>query len=446
MATLKFILRKSRRGSAYTGRVCARFVHARKIRVLTLDVSLYPEEWDEKEQKVLLGEEGTLRYSYLRKATETLRKYQEQFDGVVECLEQQGRYRVSDIIIGEKNLRERTGLHGFTLYLSSSLERSGQGRTARAYMTACRILIHFNKGRDIPLKQINACLIKEFEAYLKNCGRAMNTISYYMRMLRAIYNKAISERLIEPKRENPFKGTFTGFQETRKRALDINQLRRLNSLDFSSLLEKQTSETEQPASTEESESFDKGLYDCWRYFFFCFHARGMSYVDMAYLRKENIRHGVISYYRRKTGQKIEITVTPALKRIIDSFSEEVRYSPYLFPIIRDVDKPARVQYESGLNMQNRRLKKLAKLAGIDSRWGLSTHVSRHSWATTGKVQNLPLAVISEGLGHTSEKMTYTYLASFDRSTLDKANEKIARAILDPPEASDFHQPSAMDIF
>ncbi|WP_459952239.1 tyrosine-type recombinase/integrase [Dysgonomonas termitidis] len=151
---------------------------------------------------------------------------------------------------------------------------------------------------------------------------------------------------------------------------------------------------------------------------------------MAYLRKENIRQGVISYYRKKTGQKIEVTVTPPLQRIIDSFSGESGNSPYLFPVIRDTDKSPRLQYENGLRLQNKRLKRLSALAGIGGK--LSTHVSRHSWATTGKKQNLPLWVISEGLGHSSEKMTYTYLASFDRSTLDRANEQIALALAAPP--------------
>ncbi|MFV0420359.1 MAG: phage integrase SAM-like domain-containing protein [Dysgonomonas sp.] len=433
MATLKFLLRKSRRGNPYAGKICARIIHARKVQVFTLAVGLFPNEWDEQRQKIIPDEKDSLRYRYLAKAAEILKDYREQFDEVIERLEKQGRYNISDIVIGYQSRRGLSGLHGFTVFLSRALERSGQGRTAKAYFTASRALISFNKGIDIPLRHINACMIKEFETYLKERGKAMNTISYYMRMLRVIYRKAVRERLIETKRENPFEGVFTGFQQTRKRALDIEQLRKLNNLDFSELLERGTSIVDVATITSSSDKgrLDEGLYNCWRYFFFCFHARGMSYVDMAYLRKENIRHGVISYYRKKTGQKIEITITPTLKRIIDSFSEEVRYSAYLFPVIRDTNKSPRVQYESGLNIQNKRLKRLAKMAKIDLEWGLTTHVSRHSWATIGKIQNLPLSVISEGLGHSSEKMTYTYLASFDRSTLDKASEMIDLALISP---------------
>lgn len=437
MATLKFILRKSRRGDAYAGKVCARLIHARCIRVLTLEVSLYPSEWDAVRQQVLPGEVGSPRYRYLREADETLACYRSQFDEEVSRLERQGPFTLEDLLPGYHSRRGVSGLLGFTAYLSHGLERSGQGRTARAYRSACRALVTFNKGCDIPLSHINSCLMKTFESYLKDRSRAMNTVSYYMRMLRAIYCKAVREHLIDAKGENPFAGVFTGFNQTRKRALDISQLRKLNALDFSVLLEQQVNTPESEGAFSREKTADKGLYESWRYFFFCFHARGMSFVDMAYLRKDNIRLGVISYYRKKTGQKIEVAVTPTLERIIGSFCEEVKYSPYLFPVIHDPGKPARVQYESGLNTQNRRLKKLARLAGIDLEWGLSTHVSRHSWATTGKEQNLPLSVISEGLGHATEKMTYTYLASFDRSRLDKANAKIARAIAVPRTTSGY---------
>lgn len=426
MSTLKFLLRRSTRGGLHTGSICVRVIHSRRVKVLTSTVRLFPGEWDEKRQQILLPDADTDRYHYLCKAADTLCQYREEFEEVVERLEKGGRYTLEDIVLGYRCRRGLSNLHGFTELQARRLIRSGQERTARAYRTAARMLIRFNKGKDIPLKHINACMMKEYENYLKQCGKAMNTISYHMRMLRAIYKKAVCEKLIDAKRENPFHGVFTGFQQTRKRALDSQKLRKLYDLDFSRLLKKKADIPEVSADSPPDIAYDKGLYESWRYFFFCFHARGMSFVDMAYLRKENIRQGVISYYRKKTGQKIEISLSPTLREIIDSFVPEVKSTPYLFPVIRDMNKPARLQYESGLSIQNRRLKKLSRLAGIGD--PLSTHVSRHSWATIGKKQNLPLWVISEGLGHSSEKMTYTYLASFDRSTLERASEQITRSV------------------
>jgi integrase len=300
--------------------------------------------------------------------------------------------------------------------LAKDLIRSGQERTAEAYRTVSRGLIRFNKGKDIPLKHINANLIKNFERDMKAKGKSLNTISYYMRNLRAIYNKAIRDKQIEAKAVNPFSDVFTGFKKTRKRALSLDELKQLDRLDFLRL------------TRDKSQGIipDACLSKAWRIFFFCFYARGMNFVDMAYLRKENIRGGVISYYRKKTGQLIEIKLTPVLQELIDSFSRDVKFSPYVFPVITDPDKPARRQYQSALRLQNIYLKKLCKLAGVKSK--VTTHVTRHSWATIAKEENLPIWVISEGLGHSNEKMTYTYLASFDRSVLDQASEIVNEAL------------------
>ena len=430
MATIKFILRCSIRKGDHPGKLCARIIHGRKVRVLTLNISLYPNEWDDPGQRIVLREESVSRLRYLNKAVEDLDRFCEEFDSCIEKLERGGYYSVQDISLNSCSHYCLSGIKGFSKHLCRQLEQSGRERTARAYRTSVRALLRFTKSKDIPLKYLNCRLIKEFESWLKSGGKAMNTISYYMRMLRAIYYKAVAEHLICSKQENPFHGVFTGFEETRKRALSPQDLRELHNLDFSDLLTEPAEEITRMAEAKEN-PLDKSLYDCWRYFFFCFHARGMSFVDMAYLRKENIRHGAISYYRKKTGKKIEVGLSDSLKRIIDSFAEEVEGSPFVFPIIRDASKPHRLQYESGLKIQNLRLKRLSRLAGICPGWGLTTHVSRHSWATAGKYQHLPLSVISEALGHRSEKTTFTYLASFERSILDQAGETVDLFLLNP---------------
>lgn len=59
---------------------------------------------------------------------------------------------------------------------------------------------------------------------------------------------------------------------------------------------------------------------------------------------------------------------------------------------------------------------------------LSTHWARHTWASIGKQNNLPVRVISECLGHTSEKTTRIYLDLLDNKLLDAANETVLSAI------------------
>ncbi|WP_245904149.1 tyrosine-type recombinase/integrase [Dysgonomonas alginatilytica] len=277
-------------------------------------------------------------------------------------------------------------LYHFTGQQSHTLIASGRERTARAYRTAARGLIAFNAGRDLPLKHLNSCLIKDFENDMKHKGKTLNTISFYMRNLRAIYNKAIACKRIADTGQNPFSDVYTGVQKTRKRSLTMDQLKTLNDLDLS-LGSGTTAGAKEGSSVRDQEIF-RGLDAARRLFLFCFHARGMSFVDLAYLRKENIQGKRIRYYRKKTGGLIELKITPVMQEIIHSFSLQTRDSLYIFPILVSPHKPLRLQYESGLRLQNNRLKRLARLAGIHS--AVSTHVSRHSWASAAKKENLPV--------------------------------------------------------
>jgi len=332
-------------------------------------------------------------------------------ESLISVLEAQGYYTVDDVVDAYKFQNNTEYLTIYTHKVSNVLIRAGQERTARAYRSAVESFIAFHKGKDILIKQINSGLIKEYERSLKETGKSPNTISFYMRNLRAIYYRAIKEKIIQPKSENPFSDVFTGVDKTRKRALDIEDIVAIERTDLSIV-------------KDEKERLR--LERCRNIFRFCFYARGMSFVDMAFLRKENVKNEVISYYRRKTGKLIELKITPVLRQIIDYFENEMKYSEYLFPVITEKDKNKRLQYETGLGRQNKDLKRLAKIAGINKI--ISTHVSRHSWATIAKYERLPLALISEGLGHSDEKTTYIYLASFERSYLDEANEHIYSAI------------------
>jgi len=375
---------------------------------------LFPNEWDSFRQQIVHQNQD--REFYLCQVADYLQQSKHLFEQTIGFLEKDGGYGLQEIISHFRFSITDISLKSFVRQLSGELIRLGQERTARAYWTVTCGIIEFNNGRDIPLSHINCFLIRSYERSLKERGKRLNTISFYMRNLRAIYNKAIRKGYIEAKHENPFLEVYTGVDKTRKRALSAEEIQRLHDLEFSDFLN----------SKKKMDISNPGLYKAWRIFFFCFHTRGMSFVDMAYLRKDNIHGDIIRYYRKKTGQLIEVKITPKLQLLIDSFAGDVKSSPYLFPIIRDNNKSKRLCYESGLRQQNRSLKTLAVKAGINR--ALSTHVSRHSWATMAKKENLPIWVISESLGHSNEKTTYTYLASLDRSVLDQANEIVSAAI------------------
>ncbi len=412
MCTLTFFYRPlTKEVGKPRGSLCIRLIHNRKVKTITTPFKLYIDEWDVKRQCLIYPLIESHRTSYLEGVDEKMEEHLVFYNTLIRVLEEQGRYTVDDVLRALQNRKNAGNLIAYGDKLANDLIKSGQERTARAYGSAISALVTFNKAKDIPLKHISSCLINEFEHYLKDQGKSLNTISFYMRNLRAIYNKAIRDHIITTKTENPFGSVFTGVNRTRKRALTLEEISKLYNFDFSII---------------KSESKRTALYRCWRFFFFCFHARGMSFVDMAYLRPDNIRKDVISYYRRKTGQPMEVKITPILRRLIDSFANENKFSSYLFPVITDIHKNKRLQYESALRLQNKLLKELNKLAGLKK--PITTHMSRHSWATIAKHEQLPLSIISEGLGHSNEKTTYIYLASFERSRLDEANDLISAAV------------------
>ena len=153
----------------------------------------------------------------------------------------------------------------------------------------------------------------------------------------------------------------------------------------------------------------------------------MAFVDIAFLRKQDIAGGTIRYVRRKTGQRLTIRIEPCMSDIIGRYSQVTRTSDYVFPLLNAED-PVRVfsQYQTALGYYNRRLKRLAELLELET--PLSSYTSRHTWATTARNHNVPLSIISAGMGHASEKTTQIYLASLESSVIDQANRSIIASL------------------
>lgn len=297
-----------------------------------------------------------------------------------------------------RNNNHRSVSHAYLFpYMEESIQKFvavGKIRTAETYRTTLLRFKRFRQDEDIRLASIDDELISGFERSLKESGLCANTTSFYMRILRAVYNKALKAGLI--KNRTPFKYVYTGVDKTRKRAIDIEDVRRLAALNLDDC----------PA-----EALARDL------FLFSFYMRGMSFVDMAYLQKRDLHCGVLSYRRRKTGQTMFIRWENCMQKIIDRYP--TRSSPYLLPIITSTEKDARSQYIYMIHKVNDNLKTLGRRLGFPV--PLTMYVARHTWASTARRKNIPLAVISEGMGHTSEKTTRIYLDSLDASAIDDAN-------------------------
>lgn len=276
----------------------------------------------------------------------------------------------------------------------------GRFKSAEAYRSAGRSLSRFLKGRDLAFDELDPRLVGRYEGWLRSCGVVPNTVSYYMRLLRAVYNKGRRRGLVS--REHPFREVYTGIDTTRKRAVDEGTMHRLRDLRL-----------------EGPDAFARDL------FLLSFYTRGMSFVDLAFLRTQDAQGGMIRYRRRKTGRPLAVCIEPCMASIIARYAAPVRPNGYLLPILRS-DDPATAfrQYRTALIRYNRSLARISRLLGIEP--GLNSHVARHTWATIAYRRRLPVSIISEGLGHDSEQTTRIYLAAFDQSAIDRAN----RAVID----------------
>ncbi len=302
------------------------------------------------------------------------------------------------------NNRHETRQTSFITFMEGIIEmreQSGRLRTVETYRSALNSFQRFMKDKDISINKINSDVIISYETYLRKNGICPNTTSFYMRNLRAVYNRAVENRLT-PQRF-PFKHVYTGVDKTIKRAIPIKVIRKIKGMDL---------------SRHPSLDFARDM------FLFSFYTRGMSLVDMAYLRKKDLIGGVLSYRRKKTGQQLFIKWEKPMQEILEKHTN--KNTPYLLPIIKSPDSDERTQYINANHKINRNLKSIGSL--LDLSTPLTMYVARHSWASIAKSKNIPLSVISEGMGHDSEKTTRIYLASLDNVAIDRANSMILKSI------------------
>lgn len=270
-------------------------------------------------------------------------------------------------------------------------------RTSETYTAALRSFARFRHQQNIPLAAIDGDLIEAYEADLRRSGVSRNTSSFYMRILRAVYNRAV-EKNLTPQRY-PFRHVYTGVDKTVKRAITLESLRRLRMLDLRS---------------------DSHLDYARDLFLLSFYLRGMSFVDMAYLKRSNLQDGVLVYRRQKTGQLLRIRWEPCMQAIVDKYP--LRHPDYLLPVFRSGFPDGRNQYKNRGHLINRNLKRLGNLLNLPI--PLTLYCARHTWASVARSREIPLSVISEGMGHDSETATRIYLASLDTGVVDRANRLV----------------------
>ncbi|MCM1450782.1 MAG: site-specific integrase [Clostridium sp.] len=387
--------------SSREGVIFYQIIHERKVRQLTTEYRVLPEEWDAA-RSMVKNANGMGRLPLIQDIRQGIRSDVERLARTARRLEERGGcHTVDDIIDQYRRFACEYSLFNFMEGQIVKLRRNGRIRTSETYAAALNSFRQFRKGEDVMMDSVSSDMMEAYSAWHKSKGNSSNTISFYLRVLRAAYNRVVEDGVIEDRR--PFRRVFTGVEKTAKRALPLDVIRKIRNLDLSA----------SPAL-----DFARDM------FMLSFLLRGMSFVDMAFLKKSDLKEGAISYRRRKTGQRLTIAWTEEMQKILGKYPTNT--NQYLLPIISRAGCNERCAYKRMAEKINRGLKEVAKMAMAPD--SLTMYVARHSWASAARAKGFPLSVISEGMGHENEATTRIYLASLETSVVDKANAAIIASL------------------
>lgn len=241
--------------------------------------------------------------------------------------------------------------------------------------------------------------LKSFQAWCKRNGLADNTISIYIRCIRAVFNYGIDEGYTD---SYPFRRFKIPHQATRHRVLSPEQLVAIR--DYRG---------------------EPYLYRYRDLFMLMFYLDGINIKDL--LLNAKIEGDRLQYRRSKTGRLYDIKVEPEAQEIIDRY----KGTDHLLNVMDNCSN-----YRDFNRMMNENLKKIGKVEVVKDKIGkmrkfkrtpiepsLSTYWARHTWATIAASLDIPKDTIAAALGHSGNTVTDIYI-EFDNRKIDEANRKV----------------------
>ena len=381
------------------GSIVFQLIYGRTVRRITSRYKIFAGEWNGEVGRIALPTPSSPRYAHLVSVESAL---QWELNRLQRMVQESVPVNLDEIAANfSSGIDAMDSVFNFIRRQIHHKEQIGKVRSSETYRSMLNSFTCFRKGVDLTFDMMDGMLMELYEAWMRKCGLTRNSTSFYMRILRTNYKLAV-EKGVTPDR-HPFRKVYCGIDKTVKRSLPFSEIKKISALDL---------------SRKPSMDFARDM------FMFSFCTRGMSFIDMAYLKKADLNNGCLAYRRKKTGQLMMIEWTKQMQDIIDKYKSDG--TSYLLPIITREDGSERRQYQNQMRKINRLLKDIANRAGLPL--SLSMYYARHSWVTIARGRDVPLAVISEGLGHDSETTTQIYLDSIKSSEVDKVNRMILEGL------------------
>lgn len=398
MATIKLKFRASsveeKEGTLYY-----QVIHKRNVKWISTDYHVFQNEWDEKAANITipLNGERVQKLLLIKSAiARELRQRKRTLDRLETSCEE---LTLNELCEAFSQLPPCKTVFTFLEEQVERQERMQKHGTANTYISTYRRFKEYRQNKDLFFDELTPDMIEEYEAWLANRNQKPNTIRFYLRTLNTLFCKAANNGMLSEERKL-FSHVRLSYATTTKRALSEADILALQNLKLE-------------AGT--TLAFARDM------FMFSFYMRGMPFVDIAYLK-----NGILTYRRKKTNQPLLVEWEQVHQEIVERYAHQTEGSPYMFPIIKQTDGTEYKQYKRVQEKVNRTLKKLGIMIGLKT--PLTAYVARHSWASIARDMNIPIPVISEGMGHQSYKTTQVYLNSIDVSKISEANRTIIQRI------------------
>lgn len=401
-SNVKIILDKRRQKSDLTYPLILRFIHNRKSVGLPLGYSVKESEWDEEKCMIFKSYKGV---SNVTRLNNWIHKQKVNSMDIINKLQDTGeiqRLSINEIKARLVSNKSEVTFFDFTEDIINEMVDANRLGYAQSIKSVLTLVKKYRKQKDLILEEMTYQFLMNFDNYCRGNGNTTNSIAVYMKTIKMIYNRAIKSGIVK-KESYPFTNYTIRTTKTRKRAISGDVIAQIETLDI-----------------EEGSR----LWNSKNYFLFSFYMMGINFADMARLKGSSIVDGRIEYVRQKTKKDYSIKVTPQIQRILDIYIQGKAEDDYIFPIITRIGNPL-LEFKDiaeKRRINNKKLKVIGEMIGMDT--PLTSYVARHSWATIAKRKGVPVAVISEGMGHEDVKTTQIYLDSFEKGVLDDYNEMI----------------------
>lgn len=397
-ATVNVLCYKSKKMKNGEHPLMLRICKGGEKRYVSLGISVNPKYWDFEKNKPRRN--CPQKEHILELIMEQEKLYSDQ---LLEYAVAKKDYSASSLINSVENIQKVTTVGAMFEEFIRQLKRENRVGYALSVSQVYQSLLKYKK-MDIAFTEIDVAWLKNYESWLRASHLAENTIGIRMRTLRVIYNLAIMDNIVKSE-YYPFKKYKVSklHKETAKRAITKDQMKKIMAYDTSRCC-----------------FYKKLAVDM---FVFSYLMGGINFTDMFLLTAENINDGRLIYVRQKTKKTILLPLSQQAASILAKYRDLNR--KYLFPVL-DNNKRTAVQVKDRiydvLSNVNRHLRSIGRSLGFELK--ITTYVARHSYATVLKRAGVSTSIISESLGHSSERVTQIYLDSFDNEQINNAMKEL----------------------